>query len=59
MCVGYKLAMNMMKIILSKLIMKYQISTTAKFEDLEMIQHFLLSLKKYPEIVFKKRNVEI
>lgn len=46
MCPGYKYATITMKIFISRFIMKYQVTTDLKYEDLEFVFNFSRRLKE-------------
>lgn len=56
MCPGYKYGMIVMKIFLSKFIMKYHVTTSAKFEDVKIVVGITTSLENVPVINITKRQ---
>jgi cytochrome P450 len=57
MCPGYKYALITLKIIISRFIMKYEVSTSIKYEDLKFILGLTLKFQQPPILNIKKRTL--
>ncbi|KAH8360198.1 hypothetical protein KR093_011323 [Drosophila rubida] len=55
-CIGWKYALISMKITLIKILRNYKISTTFRFEDLEIVDNITLKLKEMPKFQLDRRS---
>ncbi|KAH8359583.1 hypothetical protein KR093_007725 [Drosophila rubida] len=55
-CIGWKYALISMKITLIKILRNYKISTTFRFEDLEIVNNITLKLKEMPKFQLDRRS---
>lgn len=56
MCLGYKYALNLMKINLAHLLMHYEFDTTLKFDELEFKFAITLNVCQGYQLKIKTRN---
>ena len=55
-CIGEKLALNMLKVFIVKLLGKFELSTPLKMEDILLVQDIMVYIRTPIDIAFKQRN---